>query len=250
MNTVHKMLITLLILSSCGKETVTSTTTGTNTATSTATQVPTTTSVPTVTTTSTPTTGVTSYPDADPVVSVTLPGTAYSKCGVLYKELNSDDVTFLASNSKEFVATHYTQSAKAFLYNIKFLPDFSRDAYDVCLDGYKKGSDLFVTAVTSSSATDNPSIVFKSYTARLCGYTAYQRSADGNTYLTLQVDQTNYRINTSTNYSSIPSIGSAQVTAANSVEVCYYSNKAPYNDFNNLHYKPYFDVVDGDFGAL
>jgi hypothetical protein len=194
-------------------------------------------------------TGVTYYDDPDVVEEVILPGTVFSSCGVAYKEMNSDEIMYTDNTSGQTYSTdEYSHEARVFLTNIRFLATGGRDAYNVCFNGYVDGSEVILEELTSQSVAVNPTKNISGYSHEICGYTAYQQSNDGKTYLVLQSEQVNYIILTSASVPA-PSVGRVLVTASNGAESCYYSNKAPYRDYAKYH-KPLFEAQAADLGAL
>lgn len=194
-------------------------------------------------------TGVTYYDTPDPVEEVVLPGVVFSGCGVAYKEMNSDEVLYRDHSTGELYSTdEYSHSARVFLTNIRFLANGGSDAYNICFNGYRDGSEVIIEELTSQSAAMNPSKNVSGYSHEICGYTAYQQSSNGKTYLVLQSQQVNYIVLISGNV-SVPSVGRTLVTASNGAESCYYSNKAPYRNYAKYH-KPIFEAQAVDLGAL
>ncbi len=194
-------------------------------------------------------TGVTYYDDPDVVEEIVLPGTVFSGCGVAYKEMNSDQVLYRDNSSGQtFTTEQYSHEARVFLTNIRFLAAGGQDAYNVCFNGYRDGTEVILEELTSTSGTANPTKNISGYAHEICGHTAYQQSNDGRTYLVLQSEQVNYIILMSGSVSA-PSVGRALVTASNGAESCFYSNKAPYRNYT-LYHKPLFEAQAADLGAL
>lgn len=192
-------------------------------------------------------TGVTYYPDEDPVEpEVQLPGSEVSTCGVAYVEMNVDGVSF-SHGGTTYHLNSYGTNTQAYLHQIVFTSDLSRSAYQLCFDGYVNGSEMFLDSVSSFTATQNPSITTQGYSTMLCGYTAFQRSSSGDTYLTLKVDQISYIVETNVATNDIPNVGNSAVTASNGLEACFYSNRSIYRDYSR-NFKPFFPVDYIDLG--
>ena len=250
------LLALLLLVTSCGSESSdTSTNTSTDTSTNTSSSNPimetnNNLNIPVQDVIDEPivTDGVTYYPDPDPIVDDPAPGSDYQGCGVLYRVMNSDQLMFSSdSNSTLFNANDYGRQARTIMSQIRFNGRVGAEALQVCFQGYQNGSDVFVENIQSYSSTSNPTDL-DGYNVRICGYTAYQRSSNGQDYLVLQSEQVNYIIN-NISPQGVPAVARAYVDATNGVESCYYGNSAPYRDFSITH-KPFFNASAVDLGDL
>jgi len=192
--------------------------------------------------------GVTFYDQDDPITTVTLPGVAYNSCGTLYRVMNSGDLIFEDSSSGSlFDASDYSRQAKTVMSSLRFNGREGSGAYSFCFQGYRNGSNVFVESVSEYSRVTHPDDL-SGYSVKLCGYTAYQDSHDGNSYVVLQSQNINYII-TDLSPQGLPSVGRSYVSASNGAESCYYGQSAPTVDYNRTH-KKFFKALAVDLGNL
>jgi len=199
----------------------------------------------------TPQTGdVTYYGTPDP--TPTLPGVAYNSCGVLYKQLNNDNIFFLDNNGGEtLIVQQYSYDSASILNEVKAINDSSSSAVSTCLEGYIDSGIIYLNSATERTATDNPTRTNKSsYTYEYCGYIAHTTYSSNNWTL-IKVGSKDYVVNNLSGSSwnaNIPTIGKT-ISSENGLEACVYTNKAEYKDYTSSFYHK-IDAAVIDLGAL
>ncbi len=203
-------------------------------------------------TTSTGTTGntdVTYYDDEDEDEEE-LPGVAFSDCGIMYKQLNNDNIFFKDSDGDTLIVQNYSYESTSILNQVQSINDSSEDAYNTCLEGYIDSGVIYLETATLSSAASNPSRPYQgSYTYEYCGYLAHTTYSSNN-FTLLRMSSRDYKINNKTGSSynqTIPTV-STTITSSNAIEACIYTNKASYSDYGTTFYKN-IDAVRIDLGA-
>ncbi len=193
--------------------------------------------------------GVAYYDQADPNDDPVLPGTVYNACGTLYRQFNNPVVYFKNESNQIYYMNEYSYDSVPFLRNIKF----TNDSFNVCLEGYRNGSNYFLNTVVSQSAVANPlKTQAGNYSHEICGNLAYITNYSGQTTLNLKVSNIYYLISLSDASMELPGViptTTTTLTEANTVEACLYSNGPSYYNYNES-FKPQFEIENYDFGAL
>jgi len=189
------------------------------------------------------------YPESDPVENV-LPGTPFSACGMAYKQFNNPVIYFKENGGGTFFLQEFSYDSVTFLRNVKF----GSDSFNLCLEGYRDNSNIYLNTTTQVNAATNPFKVYQNgeFTHEICGHLAYVQNFSGQTSLNLMIGSIYYLINNENNAVSLPSgvpTLASSITTSNSVEACLYSSKASYKNFNES-FKPQFDIEGFDMGAL
>lgn len=205
----------------------------------------------TVTTYSDPQSGeVTSYDEEDEDETEDLPGVAYSDCGVLYKQMNNDNIFFKDSDNDILIVQEYSYESAQDLNEVQINNATYADAYNACLEGYIDNGVVYLNTATLSSPTTNPSRTFatSSYEEK-CGYIAHT-TYSSNRFTLLLSGTRQYRLNniTGSSYiSSVPTIGTT-ISSENTIEACVYTNREIGPDYaNGIYHKIDAQIID--FGA-
>ena len=188
---------------------------------------------------------ITYYDDEDEDETEDLPGVAYSDCGVIYKQMNNDNIFFKDSDND--VLSYESAST---LNEIKVNNDNYSDSYNACLEGYIENGVVYLDSGTLSSVAPNPTKPYaSSYTYEYCGYIAHTTYSSNN-FTLLSISSIDFKINNQTGesyISSIPTLG-VKVSSENAIEACVYSNRSSY-DHNSSTFYDNIDAKVIDLGA-
>lgn len=192
---------------------------------------------------------VTFYDQADPSDEPELPGTPYNSCGVVYRQFNNPTIFFRNENNQTYNLKEFSYDSVTFLRNVRF----KSDSFQVCLEGYRNGGDVFLNIITQNQATTHPlKLHTGQYSYEFCGRMAYITNFSGQTSLNLHVAPYDYLITIGNEMLELPAViptATSTLTEQNSIEACLYSNKASFKDYS-VSYKPQFEIEAFDFGAL
>ena len=193
---------------------------------------------------------ITYYDDEDEDETEDLPGVAYSDCGVIYKQMNNDNIFFKDSDNDVLIVQQYSYESASTLNEIKVNNDNYSDSYNACLEGYIENGVVYLDSGTLSSVAPNPTKPYaSSYTYEYCGYIAHTTYSSNN-FTLLSISSIDFKINNQTGesyISSIPTLG-VKVSSENAIEACVYSNRSSY-DHNSSTFYDNIDAKVIDLGA-